>query len=249
MSGPEVARRVIAIVDLATVSAAGYSALATVERALDAGARVLLLRGKDATSPMIAEAALLAIASAIEAAGGTLLLHGDTPWCPPLPDVFGYHYGAGRLWSDLAPPLGPVARRSADHTAQVHDAEVFVARGNQEATRPPLFGFSCHSSEELQRAALGGAAWATLSPFSLTASKPGYGPALGVEGLRKLALGCTVPIFALAGVSALNVRGIGEAGAAGVALMGMLSASDLRTPLQALFQRLEEELWLVHPPW
>ncbi|SFP69329.1 thiamine-phosphate pyrophosphorylase [Geodermatophilus dictyosporus] len=87
------------------------------------------------------------------------------------------------------------------------------------AVRPPLVGRSCHSAAELARAAAEGCDWATLSPFAPTASKPGYGPALGTAGLAALAPGAP-PVLALGGVRPGDVAGCLAAGASGVAVMG-----------------------------
>ena len=85
--------------------------------------------------------------------------------------------------------------------------------------RPALLGRSCHSAAELARARAEGCDWAFLSPLAATASKPGYGPALGVAGLAALApLG--PPVFALGGVRPEDVAGCRAAGAHGVAVMG-----------------------------
>ncbi|MGY1686165.1 thiamine phosphate synthase [Geodermatophilus sp. SYSU D00867] len=87
------------------------------------------------------------------------------------------------------------------------------------AARPPLLGRSCHSAAELRRAAAEGCDWVTLSPVAPTASKPGYGPALGTAGLAALAPGAP-PVLALGGVRPGDVAGCLAAGACGVAVMG-----------------------------
>ncbi|MCZ2827317.1 thiamine phosphate synthase [Modestobacter sp. VKM Ac-2986] len=85
--------------------------------------------------------------------------------------------------------------------------------------RPALLGRSCHSAAELTRARAEGCDWAFLSPLAATASKPGYGPALGAAGLAALVpLG--PPVFALGGVTPEDVAGCRAAGAHGVAVMG-----------------------------
>ena len=52
-----------------------------------------------------------------------------------------------------------------------------------------------------------------------SASKPGYGPALGLGALREAA-GVGLPVLALGGVSVAAARSCVEAGAYGVAVMG-----------------------------
>ncbi|MGY2127768.1 thiamine phosphate synthase [Blastococcus sp. SYSU DS0617] len=85
--------------------------------------------------------------------------------------------------------------------------------------RPPLVGRSCHSAAELAQAAAEGCDWVFLSPVFPTASKPGYGPALGLAGLAALVPGAP-PVLALGGVRPEDVPGCLAAGAHGVAVMG-----------------------------
>ena len=80
-------------------------------------------------------------------------------------------------------------------------------------------GVSAHSLDELRRAHDAEADYATLSPMFPSSSKPGYGPALGLEALREAA-GLGLPILALGGVSVATARACLEAGASGVAVMG-----------------------------
>ncbi|MBP7337142.1 thiamine phosphate synthase [Niveispirillum sp.] len=79
-----------------------------------------------------------------------------------------------------------------------------------------LIGASCHDRAGVMAAAGAGADYATLSPIFPTASKPGYGPALGPSVLSGLSL----PTLALGGVDADNLAACIAAGAAGVAVMG-----------------------------
>ena len=85
-----------------------------------------------------------------------------------------------------------------------------------------VVGRSCHSPSDLVAAAREGCDYATLSPIFASASKPGYGPALGVDALRASPL----PVYALGGVDAANARACIEAGAAGVAAMGYVMRAD-----------------------
>ena len=84
--------------------------------------------------------------------------------------------------------------------------------------RPALLGRSCHDAAELGAAAREGCDWVTLSPVFATQTKPGYGPALGLDGLA--ALSGDVPVYALGGVTADRAPGCLAAGAAGVAVLG-----------------------------
>jgi thiamine-phosphate pyrophosphorylase len=87
------------------------------------------------------------------------------------------------------------------------------------APRPSLVGRSCHSAEEVRFAEAQGCDYVTISPVFPTLSKPGYGPALGVDGLAAL---CRIgpPGYALGGVHPSDVHACLDAGARGVAVMG-----------------------------
>lgn len=87
--------------------------------------------------------------------------------------------------------------------------------------RPPLVGRSCHDPASLAAAAAEGCDYATLSPIFATASKPGYGPALGPALLG----GAPLPVYALGGVTPANAAACVGAGAAGVAVMGAVMAA------------------------
>jgi len=97
--------------------------------------------------------------------------------------------------------------------------------------RSPILGRSCHDGAELRAASEEGCDYATLSPVFPTASKPGYGPALGVDALRRPPL----PVYALGGVTVDNAAACRGAGAVGVAVMAAVmgavdparAASDL----------------------
>jgi thiamine-phosphate pyrophosphorylase len=85
-----------------------------------------------------------------------------------------------------------------------------------------LTGRSCHGKAEVMTSTED---YVTLSPIFSTASKPGYGPALGT---RILALDGGKPIIALGGIDhAAKAAACREAGAAGVAVMGaVMRAQD-----------------------
>ncbi len=104
-----------------------------------------------------------------------------------------------------------------------------------------LLGASCHSLEEAAAAAAAGAGYVTLSPVFESASKPGYGPALGPAGLQAMAARLAVPAIALGGVAAGNAGTCLTAGAAGVAVMGaILAAADPAAAARALLAALAE---------
>jgi len=99
------------------------------------------------------------------------------------------------------------------------DAVHLSAKDALLAPRPSLVGRSCHTIEEVVHARAEGCDYVTVSPVFVTASKPGYGPALGVDGLALLAMPAP-PAYALGGVHPPDVPACLEAGAHGVAVMG-----------------------------
>jgi thiamine-phosphate pyrophosphorylase len=118
------------------------------------------------------------------------------------------------------------------------------AAGNVAAAREQLanavIGVSAHSLAHVAAAAAADADYVTLSPIFLTGSKPGYGPALGIESLRTAAaLG--IPVLALAGVTAASAGICLAAGASGVAVMGeVMRADDPASVVRGLIAACDE---------
>jgi thiamine-phosphate pyrophosphorylase len=138
---------------------------------------------------------------------------------------------AERLRELLAPVAGLliVASDASLGGDGVHLAEA------DAPVRGPLVGRSCHDTAGLSRAAAEGCAYATVSPVCPTSSKPGYGPALGFDGLRASVAQATVAVYALGGVRASGAAACRRAGAAGVAVMGaVMGAADPAAEVAAL---------------
>jgi thiamine-phosphate pyrophosphorylase len=83
-----------------------------------------------------------------------------------------------------------------------------------------LVGISIHGAADA--AALDPAVvdYAIAGPAFPTASKPGYGPALGANGLAAIRRIATVPVVAIGGIEAHNAADVMRAGVAGIAVMG-----------------------------
>lgn len=79
-----------------------------------------------------------------------------------------------------------------------------------------VVGVSCHSVDDVVRAEQEGADYAYLSPIFEVTSKPGYGPALGLQALSAAAR-VRIPVIALGGVTRENEASCIAAGASGIA--------------------------------
>nr|WP_231134323.1 thiamine phosphate synthase [Motilibacter deserti] len=93
--------------------------------------------------------------------------------------------------------------------------------------RPALVGRSCHDVAQVLAASEEGCDYVTVSPVFLTASKPGYGPALGLDGLAGLVRAAPgLPLVALGGIDPHTAAACRAAGAAAVAVMGAVMRAE-----------------------
>jgi thiamine-phosphate pyrophosphorylase len=88
-----------------------------------------------------------------------------------------------------------------------------------------LIGASAHSADEAAALLRADADYVTVSPIFLSASKPGYGPALGLDGLACIVAAAPGPVVALGGITAQNAALCLSIGAQGVAIMGEIMRS------------------------
>jgi thiamine-phosphate pyrophosphorylase len=96
-----------------------------------------------------------------------------------------------------------------------------------------LIGASAHSADEPAALLLAGADYVTASPVFVSASKPGYGPALGLDGLARIVGAAPGPVIALGGVTDGNAAACLAAGAAGIAVMGeVMRSADPRVSVE-----------------
>jgi thiamine-phosphate diphosphorylase len=182
-----------------------------VAAAVASGCRMVILRDKDL--PPTERASLAAdLIGRVGDAGGLLLSAGDL-----VPGCDGVHLPRPSTGAPPSPPGGSVPGGS-------------------------VLGQSCHDLSELRRAERAGADYATVSPVFASASKPGYGPLLGAGGLAELAAATALPVFALGGVETPDrVRACIDAGAHGVAVMGLvMRADDPGAAVEAVLDALGE---------
>ncbi|HMA74358.1 MAG TPA: thiamine phosphate synthase [Xanthobacteraceae bacterium] len=167
-----------------------------------------------------------AIAEAVGQGGGRWLLLRDKDLEPA-------------VRRSLAARLAEIARRhgmhlsvsrdvdlAAEFGASVHLQSAAAVAGARQRLGPgALIGVSAHGLGDVAAAAAAGADYVTLSPIFLTPSKPGYGPALGVEAIASAAKS-GISVVALGGITANVVDPCLEAGAHGIAVMGEIMRSD-----------------------
>jgi thiamine-phosphate pyrophosphorylase len=104
-----------------------------------------------------------------------------------------------------------------------------------------LIGASAHSAAEAAALIAAGADYVTVSPVFLSGSKPGYGPAIGLDGLAGAVALAKGPVLALAGITPANAAACLAAGAAGIAVMGeVMRAADPEAVVRALMSSLRE---------
>src|SRR5439155_11454568 len=86
-------------------------------------------------------------------------------------------------------------------------------------------GRSCHTAAEVAASTVD---YVTVSPVFASESKPGYGPALGLDGLAELVAASPVKTVALGGITcAAQAAACRAAGATGVAVLGaVMRAAD-----------------------
>jgi thiamine-phosphate pyrophosphorylase len=214
-AGTEDVGPLVVVTDRRQAAEAGHALVEVVAAAVEAGARCVLLREKDL--PAVERRRLaLDLVAVLGPAGGRLIVAGDARLAREV-GAAGVHLAAADPW----PPTGAEAR-----------GEWIVGR-------------SCHGTDELRSARREGATYATLSPVFASPSKPGYGPALGLDGLAAACAAVPdLPVLALAGVGPGRAADCLAAGARGVAVMGDImrapsTADAVRDLLAELRRRVE----------
>ena len=131
------------------------------------------------------------------------------------------------------------------HAAAAADADGahLPSAGNVVAARSRLphglIGASAHSADEASALLRAGADYVTVSPIFVTASKPGYGPSLGLDGLGCIVAETPGPVVALGGITDGNAAACLAAGARGIAVMGeVMRAEDPRVAVERLLRAI-----------
>ncbi|MBV8507024.1 MAG: thiamine phosphate synthase [Alphaproteobacteria bacterium] len=141
----------------------------------------------------------------------------------------------GRRWGATV-----TVHEDVDAAAEAGAGGVHLPSGSSPAAaraRLPdgLIGASAHSAREASALLGSGADYVTISPVFITASKPGYGPAIGLGGLAEIVARVPGPVIALGGINAANAPLCVSAGASGVAVMGdVMRATDPQVVVEAM---------------
>lgn len=139
-------------------------------------------------------------------------------------------FGA-RVMLHGTPELAKAAGADGVHLAAGADAQAARALLGGEA----LIGQSIHGPGEAGAADPAHLDYVVAGPAFETASKPGYGPALGEAGLARLVSVCRVPVLALGGIERDTIALCRQAGVAGIAVMGgIMRADDPQAETRAL---------------
>jgi thiamine-phosphate pyrophosphorylase len=147
--------------------------------------------------------------------------------------------GIGRRWKATVTVHEDVESAVMAGAGGVH----LPSAGHPDAARARLpggvIGASAHSAAEASALLGSGADYVTVSPVFITASKPGYGPAIGLDGLAEIAARVSGPVIALGGITVANTPLCLSAGASGVAVMGeVMRATDPRPVVEAILAAL-----------
>ncbi len=149
------------------------------------------------------------------------------------------HAFGGRMTLHGSAELARLARADGVHLSAGGDAAAARATLGREA----LIGISVHRPAEAESLDPDVIDYAVAGPAYPTASKPGYGPALGPSGLAAICTATRVPVFAIGGIEAEIVPDVMSSGAAGIAVMGgVMRAADPGTEAERLLALLTRGL-------
>jgi thiamine-phosphate pyrophosphorylase len=98
--------------------------------------------------------------------------------------------------------------------------------------REPIISVSCHSTEEVNQAAAGGATLAILAPVFEKKDAPDA-PPRGLTALSKAAA-VDIPVLALGGITLQNSDACFHAGSAGIAAIRLFQENEIATVVRTL---------------
>lgn len=195
-----------------TDTRAGRDALGVTVAAIEAGAPVIQVRGKELTDRELYELTCR-ILDACSRHGATCLVD-DRLHVALAAGAHGAHVGAS-------------------------DLPVHAARRVLGPSR--LLGATARSPEAASRHERDGASYLGVGPAYATTTKPGLPSPLGPRGIARVAAAVDIPVIAIAGVTAQRVADLIAAGAHGVAVIGAISdAPDPHAATEQLLEALDE---------
>jgi thiamine-phosphate pyrophosphorylase len=187
-----------AIVDVDVAARAGWTPLDLARAYLDGGAQLLQIRAKN-----LASGPLLALCEDV--------VHAASP------------YRAALIVNDRA-DIAAIAKAAGVHVGQEDLAPADVRRlVGPEA----IVGFSTHTVEQIEAALREPVSYIAVGPvFGTRTKETGY-LAVGLELVATAArMAAPTPIVAIGGITLDNARSVVDAGAASVAVIGDLLATD-----------------------
>lgn len=182
---------------LTTEGRSADASLAFVDTVLSAGAPCIQVRAKG-----LADRAWHGLAAAVTARchdAGALCIVNDRVDLALAVGADGVHLGADDL------PVAAARRIAGDRL---------------------LVGTTARDPAQAVRAASDGADYLGVGPVFATRSKDGLPDPIGIDGVGAVAAAVDLPVIAIAGVTAVSVPSLLEAGCHGVAVMGAVGGAD-----------------------
>jgi thiamine-phosphate pyrophosphorylase len=128
-----------------------------------------------------------------------------------------------------------IALAAGAHGVHLPSTGLQISDIRKWVSRDLLVGISVHTLAEVRRACAQNPDYLLLGHIFPTESKQGYGPPLGLRHLRKACSIATVPVLGLGGITPESIGLVLNAGAAGVAGIGLFQNGDLLKNLDTDF--------------
>lgn len=149
----------------------------------------------------------------------------------PIEELLALAHGAKKLCDSHGATL---IINSAPEIAQTLNAGLHLAEGAPIPRNFNPCGASAHSLQSAQRAAEQGAQYLVFGSIFPTQSHPGALPT-GLEILREVCAAVEVPVFAIGGITSINVKSCLQAGVHGIAVIGAAwDTEDVEAAVQEL---------------
>jgi thiamine-phosphate pyrophosphorylase len=102
-----------------------------------------------------------------------------------------------------------------------------------------IIGISTHSLQEAKEAKQNGADFILFGPVYFTASKAAYGAPQGLAALKTIVDNISLPVYAIGGIKAENIKSTKDCGVRGVALISaIVSAENPKEATQTILRQL-----------